>query len=192
MSAGHCKISDAISRTMVAMEGLKYTELKQQYKIDTWVVHPDFVQSLYIDFDYSVITLADAVTMKPGVVETISLPAAGQEFTGTATISGWGKIAGDNDVLPITLQITDIGLMDKETCGEVWGERRITKRSQCVGGTGTGSCNGDSGGPLFQVVDGVRYLIGNTSWGASTCNPNIFPTVYSKNSVVIPWILSQL
>merc|ERR1712183_260803 len=134
MSAGHCKISGAIARTTVAMEGLQYTTLAQKFSVASWEVHPDFIQSAIINYDYSVITLTSAVTLKSGVVETIALPAEGQEFTGMGTISGWGTF-------------------------------RITPQSQCVGLGGTGSCNGDSGGPLWQEVNGVKYLIGNTSWG---------------------------
>merc|ERR1739838_1145289 len=96
MSAGHCKITGALARTTVAMEGLKYNNLQQQ-------------------------------------------------FTGMGTISGWGKIAGNNDILPVNLQIVDVPLMSDEACGAVWGELRITPQSQCVGLGGTGSCNGDSG-----------------------------------------------
>merc|ERR1711922_46477 len=149
MSAGHCRISGWQFAT-VALEGLQSNNLAQQMKISTWVVHPDFTQSAIINYDYSVITLKSAVTLKSGLVETIALPAAGQEFTGVGTISGWGKIGG------------------------------------------TGSCNGDSGGPLWQEVNGVKYLIGNTSWGSGTCDADVYPTIYSKNSAVIPWIQAQL
>merc|ERR1712183_1235281 len=192
MSAGHCKITGAIARTTVAMEGLQYNTLAQKYAVASWEVHPDFVQGIIINYDYSVITLTSAVTLKAGVVETIALPAEGQEFTGMGTISGWGKIAGDNGVLPINLQIVDVPLMEDAACGAVWGTFRITPQSQCVGLGGTGSCNGDSGGPLWQEVNGVNYLIGNTSWGSSTCDADVYPTIYSKNSAVIPWIQAQM
>merc|ERR1712002_769760 len=164
MSAGHCRISGWQFAT-VALEGLQSNDLAQQMKISTWVVHPDFTQSTIINYDYSVITLRSAVTLKSGLVETIALPAAGQEFSGVGTISGWGKIGGRNPVLPINLQITDVPLMADRDCAAVWGSFRITPQSQCVGLGGTGSCNGDSGGPLWQEVAGVKYLIGNTSWG---------------------------
>merc|ERR1712183_1131930 len=94
--------------------------------------------------DYSVITLKSAVTLKSGLVETIS---------------GWGKIGGRNPVLPVNLQITDVPLMADSDCAAAWGSFRITPQSQCVGLGGTGSCNGDSGGPLWQEVNGVKYLI---------------------------------
>merc|ERR1712002_1403457 len=87
---------------------------------------------------------------------------------------------------------TDVPLMSDADCGAVWGTFRITPQSQCVGLGGTGSCNGDSGSPLWQNVGGVNYLIGNTSWGSSTCNADVYPTIYSKSSAVISWIQSQM
>merc|ERR1711922_112021 len=156
MSAGHCRISGWQFAT-VALEGLQSNNLAQQMKISTWVVHPDFTQSAIINYDYSVITLKSAVTLKSGLVETIAVP-----------------------------------LMEDSDCAAVWGSFRITPQSQCVGLGGTGSCNGDSGGPLWQEVNGVKYLIGNTSWGSGTCDADVYPTIYSKNSAVIPWIQAQL
>ena len=43
-----------------------------------------------------------------------------------------------------------------------------------------GACNGDSGGPLTTVVDGVEVIIGVTSWGMKECDmgkPSIFSRV---------------
>ena len=58
--------------------------------------------------------------------------------------------------------------------------------------TNMSNTQGDSGGPLWQEVNGVKYLIGNTSWGSGTCDADVYPTIYSKNSAVIPWIQAQL
>ena len=43
-----------------------------------------------------------------------------------------------------------------------------------------GACNGDSGGPLTTMVDGIEVLIGVTSWGMKICDlgrPSIFSRV---------------
>merc|ERR1712136_137395 len=75
------------------------------------------------------------------------------------------------------------------------GRSSITPQSICVGSSsaGTGACNGDSGGPMVQTdANGVTWLIGNTSWGASSCDASSYPTIYSKNSAVADWIQQQL
>merc|ERR1712002_98702 len=194
MSAGHCKITGAIARTTVALGGLDYRSLSQNFKVTSWVQHPQFTTTGIINYDYSVIKIDGEVQLQAGVVETITLPAAGQEFTGTATISGWGKIGGNINILPTSLQIVDLPLISDASCAAIWGARRITEQSVCVGGptSSTGACNGDSGGPLFQEVNGVYYLIGNTSWGASSCDASEYPTIYSKNAAVADWIQQQM
>merc|ERR1711872_385478 len=191
-SAGHCKITGALARTTVALEGLDYRNLKQNFKTVEWVQHPQFTQTLLINYDFSVITLDGYATLKPGVVEAITLPTSDMVFTGDAYISGWGKLSGDNGVLPTTLQIESIPIISDEKCAETWGARRITPQSICVGGESHGACNGDSGGPLFQEVSGTWYLIGDTSWGASSCDATAYPTVYAKNSAVHDWIHEQM
>ena len=50
-----------------------------------------------------------------------------------------------------------------------------------------GSCNGDSGGPLFATLNGNRTLVGVTSWGAEDCE-TIAPSVYVRLSYYIDTI----
>jgi hypothetical protein len=43
----------------------------------------------------------------------------------------------------------------------------------------TGACNGDSGGPLFSKVKGKRYIVGITSYGATSCEASR-PSIFAK------------
>jgi len=198
MSAGHCKINGFLSRYTVALGGTDYRYLDQQLSMSSWVVHPQFTQTNGINYDYSVITVSSAITLTPGVVEAATLPASGQEFTGNAIISGWGKTKGTgigSNTLPTTLQWVELPILEDSVCKSVWGRSSITPQSICVGSSsaGTGACNGDSGGPMVQTdSNGVTWLIGNTSWGASSCDASSYPTIYSKNSAVADWIQQQL
>ncbi len=65
---GLLNVKTLFYRTTVAMEGLQYNNLAQKFSVASWEVHPDFVQGIIINYDYSVITLTSAVTLKPGVV----------------------------------------------------------------------------------------------------------------------------
>merc|ERR1712136_286375 len=111
---------------------------------------------------------------------------------------GWGKAKGTgigSNTLPTTLQWVELPILSDQTCKSVWGRSSITPQSICVGSSsaGTGACNGDSGGPMVQTdANGVTWLIGNTSWGASSCDASSYPTIYSKNSAVADWIQQQL
>ena len=45
----------------------------------------------------------------------------------------------------------------------------------------SGSCNGDSGGPLLAELSGLTYVVGVTSWGHKQCRTEI-PSVFSRVS----------
>merc|ERR1712121_336516 len=87
------------------------------------------------------------------------------------------------------LQMAYTVLDSAETCQAVWdGVIVITDRMQCAGAsTDNSGCNGDSGGPLAVNDNGTWYLVGNTSWGSSTCNVR-YPSAWSKNVAVYSWI----
>merc|ERR1712136_592941 len=124
------------------------------------------------------------------------LATANKEYpAGTiAQITGWGKTHGNINQTPTQLQVATTPLMSQDDCKAIWGNLRITDRMQCVGGTGENSgCQGDSGGPLAyqDPADGVWYLIGNTSWGSSSCQTSM-PAIWSKNVIVYDWIQSFL
>merc|ERR1711962_900183 len=121
MSAGHCKINGFLSRYTVALGGTDYRYLDQQLSMSSWVVHPQFTQSNGINYDYSVITVSSAITLTPGVVEAATLPASGQEFTGNAIISGWGKTKGTgigSNTLPTTLQGVELASLHNPSVSE--------------------------------------------------------------------------
>ena len=55
----------------------------------------------------------------------------------------------------------------------------------------TGSCKGDSGGPLYEMVDGKYIVIGTTSRGTGpigNCGGRGNPTHYVRVQAMIPWI----
>jgi len=54
----------------------------------------------------------------------------------------------------------------------------------------SGSCNGDSGGPLFAYVNSEIYLTGITSWGAKDCEFE-WPSIYVRLSYYINFIESD-
>merc|ERR1712226_939590 len=65
----------------------------------------------------------------------------------------------------------------------------ITGYHTCLldSGRRTGSCNGDSGGPLSCQVGGTWYLAGATSFGVVNCPPS-YPSVYASVPYFRSWI----
>ncbi len=47
-----------------------------------------------------------------------------------------------------------------------------------------GACTGDSGGPLFAILGGQKYLVGLASWGAENCELGT-PSIYVRLSYYV-------
>lgn len=67
----------------------------------------------------------------------------------------------------------------------------------CAGGVkGKDSCSGDSGGPLLYVSQNgkkQRYMQqGIVSYGSQDCAIGGYPTIYTKVSYYIDWILDNI
>ncbi|XP_034244415.1 trypsin-1-like [Thrips palmi] len=135
-------------------------------------------------------------TIKPA-----KLPAQGAVPTGQATLSGWGSISTSQElVMPKQLQKLDLPIIPFDACNDAIqklsdanGEKNplVESSNVCVGHldkAGQGACNGDSGGPLIQVVDGEVVVIGATSWGYFPCQAEAAPSVYTKVSAFVDWI----
>ncbi|GAB3158168.1 trypsin-like serine protease [Micromonospora sonneratiae] len=95
--------------------------------------------------------------------QPVRLPTATTTVGATTYAFGWGRTcvgcAPSAVLRRATQQVTHInGYTD------LHGGRAI----RTLGLNGN-VCFGDSGGPLFKLVDGLRYQVGVLSWGDSTC-----------------------
>jgi V8-like Glu-specific endopeptidase len=105
------------------------------------------------------------------------------------TLMGWGL--NQNKQTADTLQYSTLSLQDQKS-KSAWGKLFNVKTMMSAGNyiksekKWSGSCNGDSGGPLFAKLNGINYVVGITSWGATDCRvekPSIFSRVsyYEKD-----------
>uniref|UniRef100_H2ZD77 Peptidase S1 domain-containing protein n=1 Tax=Ciona savignyi TaxID=51511 RepID=H2ZD77_CIOSA len=189
MCAAHCLVT---SGTITANLGaVDYRNPEQKITQQKFTAHPQY-NSATIDFDYAVIKLSSAAILGENV-NTIKLAAQNKEYSGTATLSGWGYTTRFLQSTPIMLQHSTLPLVSQADCQSVWGSViAITDRIQCAGGDGkVSSCSGDSGGPLTVQDNGETILIGSASWAESTCNPQ-YPGGYCKISDQRSWIDAQL
>ncbi|XP_045166918.1 brachyurin-like [Mercenaria mercenaria] len=101
------------------------------------------------------------------------------------TITGWGL--DSTDTSPDVLQETTGTILTESGCVSKWNTILQPAYSHqyhvCIDDPNTGSCNGDSGGPM--VCDGK--LAGVTSWGASGCDTTK-PSVYVRVPNYVTWI----
>ncbi|XP_065336734.1 trypsin eta-like [Cloeon dipterum] len=124
-------------------------------------------------------------------IRAASLPAIGAKdpAVGTvATIIGWGdtKSGGPSSYLLLEAQIE---IRNHTMCREAYAAiKNVIFPSQiCANDAagGKGTCNGDSGGPLF--VDGV--LVGVASY-IKDCEVARYPSVFARVSYYMDWIRS--
>ncbi|KAG5855222.1 hypothetical protein ANANG_G00046800 [Anguilla anguilla] len=118
----------------------------------------------------------------PGVASTWGKKPA------TCLIMGWGLTDSERSH---TLLPAWVPLLPSMACKKRYGER-FTSHMLCAGDPAgrrrTGSCHGDSAGPLLcQGEDGRWNLVGVTSRGQSCSDPTL-PGVYTRTGRFLHWI----
>ncbi|XP_019871030.1 trypsin-1 isoform X2 [Aethina tumida] len=113
--------------------------------------------------------------------------------TGMCIATGWGRDA-ENGILAGKLLETKVPVHDNAICRKKYGHSvNIRSGHLCAGHLdgSTGTCVGDSGGPLqCAMSDGRWILAGITSFGSGCAKPG-FPDVYTKLSYYMPWIKAK-
>ena len=117
---------------------------------------------------------------------SLATPALAKMITTKTQLKlmGWGL--DQNKKLADTLHYSNLLLQDS-TSKKYWGKFFNSNTMISAGKYITaekkwsGSCNGDSGGPLLAKVNGINYVVGVTSWGAQECRVEA-PSVFSRVS----------
>ncbi|XP_034109741.1 brachyurin [Drosophila albomicans] len=113
--------------------------------------------------------------------------------------SGWGATTDELNATARTpdqvdgLQYASVKVLEQQRCiclflpGLVNARRHI-----CTDGEGgRGACQGDSGGPLVYRWHNVSYLIGITSFGSANGCEVDAPTVYTRITAYLEWIMDE-
>jgi len=145
--------------------------------------------------DIAVVALTDAFALSATVTRVVLPLDNVDQFVGTTcTLSGWGRTSASN-ILPDALQKVDIPVISTADCNTlmapVSGAACDDTQIAVYDAAGaTGSCNGDSGGPMNCPSAGTTVVAGVTSWGISgggACMPS-YPSVYTRTSSYLGWI----
>ncbi|EFN88238.1 chymotrypsinogen A [Harpegnathos saltator] len=155
--------------------------------VEKVILHERFNNYLH---DIALMKLARPAPLSK-VVRTICLPDPEENFAERQCVtSGWGRY-GPSPSLSTALLEANVPLLNLEECLQVYGTLvPIRKGHLCAGHTdgSTGSCVGDSGGPLqCRRADGVWQLAGVTSFGSGCARPG-YPDVYTRIQHYLNWI----
>jgi secreted trypsin-like serine protease len=103
-----------------------------------------------------------------------------------ATLIGWGNtttvppFGGGGELnFPNRLREAQVSLVSDAEAREAHGRLYNPVAMVAAGKKGKDACFGDSGGPLFDTVEGKRYQIGIVSIGLG-CARTRFPGVYTE------------
>ncbi|XP_043509850.1 chymotrypsin-like elastase family member 2A isoform X2 [Frieseomelitta varia] len=155
--------------------------------VERVILHERFNNYLH---DIALMKLARPAPLSKAV-RTICLPEPEEELkNGQCVASGWGRY-GPSQSLSTALLEASVPLLDLEICMKAYGKSVPLRRGHlCAGHTdgSTGSCVGDSGGPLqCRRADGVWQLAGVTSFGSGCARPG-YPDVYTRIQYYVKWI----
>ncbi|KAI4501794.1 hypothetical protein M0802_003129 [Mischocyttarus mexicanus] len=155
--------------------------------VDRVILHERFNNYVH---DIALMKLARPAPLSK-VVKTICLPDAEEELTDSNCVaSGWGRY-GPSPSLSTALLEASVPLLNLEECLHAYGKSvPILNGHLCAGHTdgSSGSCVGDSGGPLqCRRSDGVWQLVGVTSFGSGCARPG-YPDVYTRIQHYLNWI----
>jgi secreted trypsin-like serine protease len=151
--------------------------------------------------DIAIINLATPIALGGNVALLTLPPDNGNQFAGqTCTVTGWGRTSSSN-TLPNILQQADITILTTADCNSRMssvGGALVWDGQICIFDPAgvSGSCNGDSGGPLnCPNGSGGYYVAGVTSWVVTNALGSClvsYPSVYTRTSYYLSWISSNL
>ncbi|CAH1100141.1 unnamed protein product [Psylliodes chrysocephalus] len=149
--------------------------------------HPNFTNKFGPN-DLVLLKLSEALTFNDKV-QPAKLPTKGQEFSGTAVVTGYG----DPYLLDLNnlKAVPNVTLISNAECNKAIKQLNLDKdvsldddSNICTLNEAATTCLGDSGGPLSQ--DGT--VIGTVTWYVDPCYLSRGPNVYTKLSNFVEWI----
>lgn len=174
LTAAHCiKTEDGSlykTEDLQVVSGMTtlYEGQGQVTQIADMKVHPNFSFPPY--FDVAVITLTEAVE---GFVP-VSLATSGPKTKTDAIVVGWGSIDYFGGTKPVNLLDGDVRINSAAQCRRNLNRYAHPKPTPyaavfCATSKPSNICDGDSGGPVLQRVNGNLVQIGITSATLDEC-----------------------
>ncbi|MCM2680161.1 S1 family serine peptidase [Echinimonas agarilytica] len=191
LTAAHCVYGEGFRADelgiIIGIDDLDQVSRSNVLRISQFMIHPDYNADTQ-DSDVALIRL-QASASNTDFAQLSDNALTDQLQSGALmTIVGWGEI-DDNGTAESQLQGATIDYVSPRTCMSDFRSvgLSVTDTMICAGGTGTGTCFGDSGGPIFDD-QGVAH--GIVSWGVN-CQAD-FASVFSRIASFRTWINSSI
>ncbi|XP_012055547.1 PREDICTED: trypsin-1-like [Atta cephalotes] len=199
LSAAHCGDGISASRIIVkaGKNDLKIKEATEQtVKVLKVYIHEAYKGGIGPN-DIALLKLATPLKINK-YVHAITLAQPNSIPTGNVWLCGWGSTSTTTiPIMPDKLQHVMLNIMDLKSCNQsvikMTGSSPIDETNICTGSPDRkSSCSGDSGGPLFKIIDGKPILVGIVSWGMIPCGIRGAPSIYTRVSKFNNWIAHKI
>ncbi|XP_041366834.1 fibrinolytic enzyme, isozyme C-like [Gigantopelta aegis] len=179
LTAAHCVDGREASRFSV-IAGQTDRTVGQDISITGFAMHPNYNNGDYTFYnDVATATLSAPVDLNNPNIQVADLAKPGD-----------GNFAGDecSNTLPETLQQTQMPALVSSSCENTMNAMggKIGPGHICFSSSGTGACNGDSGGPARcnNKVSGVASWVVSSGGNCMVT----YPSVYARVSEYYDWI----
>nr|CAH0103353.1 unnamed protein product [Daphnia galeata] len=199
LTAAHCVFGlwpwDASRLTIALGMHVREPSDAQEVKSVRKIAHHLLFSTSTAENDIAVLTLDSPVTYT-STISPVCLPPFGSndQYAGqSASIVGWGLTSFQGS-LPSALQQATTEIVSNGQCATSYsGIINIASSMLCATDPGIGSCNGDSGGPIFvRSSPGAPWIqVGIVSFGVECANDR-YPSVYTRVSSHLPWIMKHM
>ncbi len=196
LTAAHCSQNRA-STYFVIPDFYSFNEdltANNLIALSSVVDHPQYRNNGSFDYDVAIMTMRQSVSIRPAAVF-----AGDDQLVGNnGLVIGTGLTATTPNVVTtdILLKVSTPVISNQE-CSRLYrrdlGINPITSRMVCAGflNSGEGSCNGDSGGPLYASDGRGRIIIGLVSFGPAVCEAQRATSAYARTSSFTAFIKAQ-
>ena len=189
LSAGHCNDFGATQVIVGGYENKVVGASSVSRSIVKRIIHPKY-NDITLEYDFLILKLSSPVTtIKPVEINrNKAIPVDGDDLS----VVGFGLNADGSEpryLQEATVQAVNYAICNRQYINE--GGALNDAIMLCAAGDGTDSCDGDSGGPIVKIVNGVHTLVGVVSFGED-CASNSFSGVYSRVSAESIWIDQQI
>jgi len=188
LTAAHCA-QGAPSAYRVATNSVDWTNAsrRQVSGVSRVIVDPAYNPILH-DADVALLALS-----QPTTAPELAFITGGTVEPGTgAEIAGWGKTIAGSPTVPNVLQYAATVIQSATTCSVspvYHSAQQLCALDYPFDNSGT--CNGDSGGPLLVSSGGQWVEVGITSYGSLDCQTSV-PQYFTAIEPVSSWLEREL
>jgi len=187
LSSAHCVVGKAPTSLQVLVGDYDYksgtdTPYAAVYVVQSYLNHPSFDGNSNVN-DITIIRTQTSIVYNVAVGPAC-LPPTSLLFTNTACEAvGWGSTSYGGAVSSI-LKKASLTVISNSQCNSYYGN--IQSTHMCTYASGRDSCQYDSGGPIYIMLNGLVNIAGIITYG-SGCGGS-YPSVNTRVSSYVSWI----